>query len=452
MLEQQPLRVFLSYASKDRLTIRHLYNQLSQAEGIQPWFDETILMPGEEWEQEIATAVQFADVVAICLSSNAVTKTGDLDSDIVYALQESGKRQDNRPHMLLVMLGTCDVPESLQRFQAVNWVEDEDYAKLVALLHTFSKTALPPSDGQAMGTDVPTGATMPPTDSRQQASHGHDSIPMQAPPTKQPISEQVAASTSTPSPRARQRPSGKDDEEWIQEVRRRTQDPKYKKAATQQPAAAAAATATDKKPPRAMIAIVVALMAILAIMGIWRGVARSSTPAAETDEQNMTRTLPPTASADGIASPASTSERFAPGRILDPSGSMTPTQEPSAGDESAPTGSRQLPTITTTPLPSDVMTPTDDISMPTETSMPDTGEEATETPMPTSTPEPTERPASDELDGTQTYVIQPGDTIRAIAEEYDVTVTELMELNDMSAEDADTIMPDQEILIPAPSE
>ncbi len=445
MLEQQPLRVFLSYASKDRLTIRHLYNQLSQAEGIQPWFDETILMPGEEWEQEIATAVQSADVVAVCLSNNAVTKTGDLNSDIVYALQEVGKREDTQPHVLLVILETCDIPESLQRFQAVNWVADEDYAKVVALLQTFCKTALPSSDGQAMGTDAASyDAATQQTDGMQQAT---DSIPMQAPPTKQDISEQVAASTSTPSPRARQKPSGKDDEQWIQEIRRRTQDPKNKPTKAQPAAVVAAPTEKRKRMP--IIAIVVALVAIIAVVGIWMGLAGSSAPAAETDEQEVMRTLSPTTSADSIASPASTSERFAPHRILDPSGSMTPTLEPPARDES--TESRE-PTRTTTPLSSDVLTPTDDMRTPTEPSMSATEGAPTDTPMPTSTLMPTEQPAADEPNEPQVYVIQPSDTILAIAEQYDVTVLELMELNDMSAEDADNIMPDQEILIPAPSE
>lgn len=48
--------------------------------------------------------------------------------------------------------------------------------------------------------------------------------------------------------------------------------------------------------------------------------------------------------------------------------------------------------------------------------------------------------------GEQTYVIQPGDTLNAIAQQFGVTVEAIVEANEIT--DPDRIQPDDEILIP----
>jgi LysM repeat protein len=79
---------------------------------------------------------------------------------------------------------------------------------------------------------------------------------------------------------------------------------------------------------------------------------------------------------------------------------------------------------------------------------------ATLTPEPTETLEPTatatlepptETPAPS---GRRTYVVQPGDTLRGIAEQFDVTVSALLEANNLTAEQADSLRPGQELVIP----
>jgi len=60
-------------------------------------------------------------------------------------------------------------------------------------------------------------------------------------------------------------------------------------------------------------------------------------------------------------------------------------------------------------------------------------------------PTPTEPPVDE---GPQTYIVQEGDLLRDIAETYDVTVSAIMEANDLTPEEADALRPGQELIIP----
>lgn len=120
-----------------------------------------------------------------------------------------------------------------------------------------------------------------------------------------------------------------------------------------------------------------------------------------------------------------------------PAGEVTPLVQETAD---APTGA---PTETATTGPS-------------ATAAASATAEATETPTPeptappeptaTATPEPpteTPQPA-----GRRTYVVQPGDTLRAIAEQFNVSVSALLEANNLTPEEADSLRPGQELVIP----
>lgn len=75
---------------------------------------------------------------------------------------------------------------------------------------------------------------------------------------------------------------------------------------------------------------------------------------------------------------------------------------------------------------------------------------ATPTPEPptaTPTAEPTAEPPT-AAPARRTYTVQPGDTLRSIAEEFDVTVPALLEINRLTPEQADSLRVGQELVIP----
>lgn len=85
----------------------------------------------------------------------------------------------------------------------------------------------------------------------------------------------------------------------------------------------------------------------------------------------------------------------------------------------------QTPATGTTPTPQNGTTPT---ATPTEG-----GQE----------PTPTQAPG-----GGQVHVVEPGDTCSDIANQYDVTLDELLTANDMTEDDCLSIQPGQELIIP----
>ena len=69
--------------------------------------------------------------------------------------------------------------------------------------------------------------------------------------------------------------------------------------------------------------------------------------------------------------------------------------------------------------------------------------------MPTPTPRPTRTPrpsATAEPTPPTTYVVQPGDTLNAIAAAFDVSVEDLMRVNEIS--DPGTLQVGQVLIIP----
>lgn len=93
-------------------------------------------------------------------------------------------------------------------------------------------------------------------------------------------------------------------------------------------------------------------------------------------------------------------------------GTATATATPSATATAAPTATAEPPSATPEP--------------------------------PSATPEP-EPPAEPE---PRTYTVEPGDTLRSIAAQFDVSVEALLEANDLTPEEADALRVGQELVIP----
>lgn len=134
-----PLVVFLCHSSGDKPAVRDLYQQLRK-DGFKPWLDEEDILPGKEWEQEIRNAVRHSDVVLVCLSKNAVQKSGFIQKEIRYALDVAEEQPENSIFIIPVRLDFCDVPERLRRWQWVDFFEQKGYERLLSALHERAKT------------------------------------------------------------------------------------------------------------------------------------------------------------------------------------------------------------------------------------------------------------------------------------------------------------------------
>jgi hypothetical protein len=127
------LSVFLCHASGDKGKVRELYESL-QNDGFDPWLDEESLLPGQDWEQEIAKAVRGSDVVCACLSPHSVTKTGYVQKEIKIALDVADLQPEGAIYIIPVKLEECEVPERLSTWHWVNLEDAGGYDRLVAAL------------------------------------------------------------------------------------------------------------------------------------------------------------------------------------------------------------------------------------------------------------------------------------------------------------------------------
>ncbi len=93
-------------------------------------------------------------------------------------------------------------------------------------------------------------------------------------------------------------------------------------------------------------------------------------------------------------------------------------------------------------------------SAPIPTAEPTAAPEPTAVPEPTNTPEPTAAPTNTPEPptaapaGPRTYVVQSGDTLRSIAEQFGVSVQAIIDANRLTPEEADSLRVGQELVIP----
>jgi internalin A len=127
------LRVFLCYSSNDKPQVRKLYKKLIDNK-IEVWLDEKSLLPGQEWEYEIAKAVANSDAIIICLSNNSITKEGFVQKEIRFALDKAEEKPEGTIFIIPALLENCEVPQRLSKRHWVKLFEKNGYNLLLKAL------------------------------------------------------------------------------------------------------------------------------------------------------------------------------------------------------------------------------------------------------------------------------------------------------------------------------
>jgi ATP-dependent Clp protease ATP-binding subunit ClpC len=132
------LRVFLCHASKDKPAVRDLYARLKQNQ-IDPWLDEESILPGQDWDYEIAKAVPSSHIVIVCVSAHSTTKTGFLQREIKQVLDAAEEQPEGTIYIIPLRLEECEVPTPLRRWQWVDFFEAKGFEKLMKALRTRAR-------------------------------------------------------------------------------------------------------------------------------------------------------------------------------------------------------------------------------------------------------------------------------------------------------------------------
>ncbi len=117
----RPLRVFLCHSSGDKPIVRELYQKLAAEGWIDVWLDEEKLYPGQDWNYEIEKAVEAADVIIVCLSTNSVTKEGYVQRELKYALDIALEKPEGTIFVIPLRLDNCEPPRRLRGWQYADY-------------------------------------------------------------------------------------------------------------------------------------------------------------------------------------------------------------------------------------------------------------------------------------------------------------------------------------------
>jgi hypothetical protein len=119
--------VFLSYARENFEQVLSISRELNN-NGIITWFDEDMLLPGDDWHNRIEQAIRDADYCLVFLSSQTMDNTGYKNRELKLAIEQQSLLPEGKRFIIPVLLDECTPPLSLDK---LNWVKisDKDWFK-----------------------------------------------------------------------------------------------------------------------------------------------------------------------------------------------------------------------------------------------------------------------------------------------------------------------------------
>jgi len=155
-----PGRVFLCHASEDADRVREVYRFLGSS-GLDPWFDKERLTGGDNFEREIATAINSSDLFIAFLSSKSVSKQGFVQKELRMAVSRYQMQPYGMSYIVPVRLDECPVPplpiDERTNLSDLHWLDvfesqpEELERLLLHLLRQLDRTRKPNSQLKLSG-------------------------------------------------------------------------------------------------------------------------------------------------------------------------------------------------------------------------------------------------------------------------------------------------------------
>jgi hypothetical protein len=113
-------RVFVAYVVEDLEPARRLCQAL-RAQDCSPWLDKDRLLPGQNWPRAIERAIEISDVFVACFSPRSVSKRGQFQSELRFALHCARRVPIDQVFLIPVRFERCAVPPGI--FDHVQYVD-----------------------------------------------------------------------------------------------------------------------------------------------------------------------------------------------------------------------------------------------------------------------------------------------------------------------------------------
>lgn len=129
------MQVFISRARADMALARKLSEKLKKA-GLDVWFDEEQVLPGQNWAAEIAKALQESQVMIVLLTPDSL-RSPRVKQEISYALGDEHYADRVIPVFAAPpeQLTQGEIPWILNRFRGIslsNQEKDEEWMERIA--------------------------------------------------------------------------------------------------------------------------------------------------------------------------------------------------------------------------------------------------------------------------------------------------------------------------------
>ena len=119
MTNQKP-KIFLSYAHEDIGMAKRIYQDLKRY-GLDVWFDNESLLPGQDWEKEIEKAIETSKYFLVLLSLKGMSERGYVQKEIRLALNIFDRCPEDDIYLIPIRLDNCKPVH--RRIKKINWVD-----------------------------------------------------------------------------------------------------------------------------------------------------------------------------------------------------------------------------------------------------------------------------------------------------------------------------------------
>jgi hypothetical protein len=106
--ESRP-QVFIAYVEEDLAHAKRLRDALEKA-GFFPWLDKDQLLAGQNWPRAIERAIDLSDAFVACLSFRSLSKPGQFQCELRYALDCAKRMPLDEVFLLPARFEACAVP------------------------------------------------------------------------------------------------------------------------------------------------------------------------------------------------------------------------------------------------------------------------------------------------------------------------------------------------------
>ena len=126
--------VFISYARENQTQVISISKNL-QNHGILTWFDENMILSGDNWQLKAEQAIEQADYFLPFLSCQYNNE------ELHYAMYQQSLIPKEKRFIIPILLDDCDAPYNLKKFSPVKITDESWFEKLLKSMAPIPRTS-----------------------------------------------------------------------------------------------------------------------------------------------------------------------------------------------------------------------------------------------------------------------------------------------------------------------